>query len=309
MKNCLILIITYRCNMDCDYCHVEKRNSSMTFETAAAAVDEFLDSAGPGARIRFFGGEPLLEYPLVSKIVDYIQTSSRANETLLDLTTNALLLDESKIAFFRETEHMELILSLDGGETVQKKHRHCSGANDSFRWLEQHGRELISMPNVTINKVVSPETSATLAEDFLYIARLGFRRINLLPAYYVEWDDSAILRLRKHLDGVAKIVEIMKEQGRDLEIKNAAVAGDYPLFNSGMVVDTDGSVYDTNLTMHRLIYPNRALLSRGRIGDKRRANSKATPEQAMTQFLPPETIEQTRKIDEVLNWFVGILRG
>lgn len=308
MNNCLILIITYRCNMACDYCHVEKRNLTMPLETAAAAVDEFLATAGPGARIRFFGGEPLLEYPLITEIINHIEKSKHARGTQMDLTTNALLLEEEKISFFRETDRLELILSLDGGEATQKEHRHCTEKYDPFRWLALHGKVLASMPCVTVNKVISPQTSAALAEDFLFLARLDFLRINLLPAYFVPWDDRALRRLQKNLDAVAEITRVLNRHGRAVEIKNVRNAGDYPLFNTGMVVDTDGAIYDTNLSMHRLIYPHRKLLKRGSISGKRRTRPGFTPEQVMKRFIPPEIIEQTKKVDEILNAFVDNLK-
>lgn len=304
MNNTLILIITYRCNMTCDYCHVDKSNESMSLDTAIAAIDKFLDLDMPGARIRLFGGEPLLEYALVEKIIHYISASG--SKAQIDLTTNAHLLNEDRILFFKDTQRMELIVSLDGSEDTHKTHRHNQDG-DSYKWLALHGGVLSSMFSVTVNKVVSPKTAGALAEDFLFIARGGFNRINLLPAYFVHWDDERISVLRKNLSSVDEIIGVFQKNGRSIEIKNLYNTGEYPLFNTGVVVDTDGTVYETNLMMHRLVYPHRKLLSCGTVKKKRRYPSVMTTEQMIEKYIPQEIIMQTKKVDQVLSEFTSNL--
>ena len=72
----ITLCVTEECNLRCKYCYMAHKNSfhRMSFETAKAAVDFFLDQpvALDAVVWDFIGGEPTLEMELIDKISDYI---------------------------------------------------------------------------------------------------------------------------------------------------------------------------------------------------------------------------------------------
>jgi len=78
----LVLNLTNQCNLSCQYCYEfgadkvatpEGKPKFMDFETAKASVDLLLQqSAGRrSVHITFFGGETLMNFPLLQKVVGY----------------------------------------------------------------------------------------------------------------------------------------------------------------------------------------------------------------------------------------------
>lgn len=127
----LILQLTQNCNLRCKYCvysgsyknrvHTNKR---MTFEIAKEAIDYYYlhSRAADVVRIGLYGGEPLLEFDLIKKITEYCEKIFAGKELRINMTTNATLLNE-KIVDFLQKHNFDLMISLDGPESVQNKSR------------------------------------------------------------------------------------------------------------------------------------------------------------------------------------------
>ncbi|MBP0971396.1 MAG: radical SAM protein, partial [Oscillospiraceae bacterium] len=64
----LTLHLTENCNMDCAYCTRVKQPVRMTEDVLDAACD-LAFSQGNAAGFCFFGGEPLLELPLIERAI------------------------------------------------------------------------------------------------------------------------------------------------------------------------------------------------------------------------------------------------
>lgn len=105
----MILDITEECNLRCKYCsysgHYPFRRShsksSMTLDTAFKAVDFFYSRTekSPIIRIDFYGGEPLMEFDKIVKIVDYSESMFKGTDKIrsYEFTTNGTLLNEEVI--------------------------------------------------------------------------------------------------------------------------------------------------------------------------------------------------------------------
>ncbi|WP_303868850.1 radical SAM protein [Acetobacterium wieringae] len=72
-KVLIVLWTTSRCNLACKYCYAGSTHlkADMDFEIAAQTLDLFSDHT---MKIQFAGGEPLLNYPLICQVVDYVNT-------------------------------------------------------------------------------------------------------------------------------------------------------------------------------------------------------------------------------------------
>lgn len=94
----LILQVTQNCNLRCDYCvysgkyntrvHSSKR---MSFEMARQGIDFLLEHSYERKDIElgFYGGEPLLEFELIKKCVEYIEQKAPDRKIKYSMTTNA----------------------------------------------------------------------------------------------------------------------------------------------------------------------------------------------------------------------------
>ena len=178
----LYLALTSRCNLACSYCPAPKAGLSMSRLVAERGVDLLLH--GDVRELRFFGGEPLLEFELVKNLVERVEHSGKAHSRLVfRLTTNGLLLDDEKLDFIAAHRNIQLVLSVDGDEQSHTSLRIPSGgaAKGDPAWFEKYATRIAGLERPAIvNMVVCPQNVARLTENFTYILRHGLRRINIL---------------------------------------------------------------------------------------------------------------------------------
>ena len=109
----LTLQVTQQCNLKCEYCpysggfyNRQHNNRKMSFEIAKKAIDfYFLHSFDiPDAQIGFYGGEPLIEFEMIRRIVEYCNNEYYGKKIRYFVTTNATLLTEEKMTGMNNRE-------------------------------------------------------------------------------------------------------------------------------------------------------------------------------------------------------------
>jgi len=132
----MCLHLCHDCNLRCRYCFAGTgdfgtgERSMLDVATGKKAVDFLIEASGPRRNldIDFFGGEPLMNWPVVVALTDYCE--QRAAETGKDLrltiTTNAVLLDAEKTAFINQ-HFKNCVLSIDGRPEVHDRMRPDAG--------------------------------------------------------------------------------------------------------------------------------------------------------------------------------------
>lgn len=126
----LILNVTDGCNLRCGYCvyggdYPEQRTHGpreMTSETARLAVDEFMSRAGEDVSLSFYGGEPLLRFEMIERLVSDVARDHPQRRVSWSLTTNGTLVSES-VARFLMSHGFLVTVSLDGPRAVTDRHR------------------------------------------------------------------------------------------------------------------------------------------------------------------------------------------
>lgn len=173
----LTLQVTQQCNLRCEYCAYSgiyknrtHSNKRMSFETAKKAIDFFLSHSRDSDNIGFgfYGGEPLLEVPLIEKCIDYISKNVEGKEVNYAITTNGTLLSNSVIDFLKENQFL-LAISLDGSKEEHDKHRKFASGKGSFDTIMNNIRKLkekypeyaekiifmpVISPDIDLNKTV-----------------------------------------------------------------------------------------------------------------------------------------------------------
>jgi uncharacterized protein len=136
----LVLQLTQDCNFRCKYCsyngHYKSKRThqdkKMHFETARKAVDFFLNHVSTAIHrnvrepiiISFYGGEALLEYDMLQRIVRYAEEKNRNNalDVKFLLPSNGLSLTPEKIDQLVKFD-FTLDISLDGPEEEHDRFR------------------------------------------------------------------------------------------------------------------------------------------------------------------------------------------
>ncbi len=142
--------------------------------------------------IGFFGGEPLLDFPLLQDITDLIENHPLydAARVTLSLTTNGTIFSDS-IATFLRAHAFKVCVSCDGPPHVQNLFRRTSEGKDTAAMVERTllaAREALSI--VLVNAVFHPKTFRYLPETLDYLSGLGLRHIFLNPDYSAAWTRS-----------------------------------------------------------------------------------------------------------------------
>ncbi|MCP4216796.1 MAG: radical SAM protein, partial [bacterium] len=125
------LNVTHKCNLHCVYCYGEDGSYggpavNMSEETARQAVDYLFRESGDSEKcsITLFGGEPLLNFPMVRFIINYArEEAAKLNKQIFfQMTTNGLLLDDEKTDYLIE-ENVGITFSMDGPKHIHDANR------------------------------------------------------------------------------------------------------------------------------------------------------------------------------------------
>lgn len=133
------LFLAQECNMRCVYCYGDAGTYGggglMDEATALRAVDWLIAHSGSVKRLSlgFFGGEPLLNFPLMRVVVPYAkQEAAKAGKTIfISITTNGSLLTDEVIAFIRD-EDIKVLISFDGPPEIQNHQRPFKDGSGSY---------------------------------------------------------------------------------------------------------------------------------------------------------------------------------
>ena len=130
--NKMILQVTQKCNLKCNYCpyawdgHMERSHTdrSMSWETAKNAIDVLIENSvnSEELSLSFYGGEPLLEFGLIKKCVEYINEKVKSKKVTFRMTTNGTMLN-NEILDFIEKYPFDVFISLDGPKDAHDKNR------------------------------------------------------------------------------------------------------------------------------------------------------------------------------------------
>jgi His-Xaa-Ser system radical SAM maturase HxsB len=130
-----LFVVTLRCEHSCPYCQVSRQSADrarydMSEETAQRALAIALESPSRRIKIEFQGGEPLLNFSLIQKIVTRAQEDANAKGKTIDfvIASNLALLTDEHLSFCK-SNNVLLSTSLDGPADLHNKNRPRAGAN------------------------------------------------------------------------------------------------------------------------------------------------------------------------------------
>lgn len=193
----LALELTQGCNLRCGYCYYGNREdaydpkNAMSRETARRAVDRlFGDARGDEVpHLHLFGGEPLLNFPLVEDVLNYAEERGRTvgRRMTFEITTNGTLLT-SKIIDRLNASEVAVGVSFDGPPEIQDTTRPTVDGGGSARIAEPKIRELLAsragtpLADRTHASVVLSRRFPDIRRVVAYMKGLGFRKVIVSPA-------------------------------------------------------------------------------------------------------------------------------
>jgi len=163
----LELNITQDCNLRCKYCCVEHgsfgaKRAKMSPEIIIKAIDVLINESKDKEiiNLRFFGGEPLLNFPIIKIAVQYAQAESKRHGKTANfqIITNGTLFNEEVISFIKEND-IHVQVSLDGDKGTHDKMRMFPDGEGSYNMITNW------LPQLTKNYKKNVRLWATLTSD------------------------------------------------------------------------------------------------------------------------------------------------
>ena len=222
-----LFVVTLRCEHSCPYCQVSRQNDNkpdfdMTAITADLAIDLVFSSPSPQLKIEFQGGEPLLNFPLIQRIVETAEARNSVEKRDLGfvIATNLAVISDEMLSFCK-AHQIHISTSLDGPRDLHNKNRPRPGGDSYERAISGINRVKTSLGRDQISAVMTT-TNASLerSRDIIdeYITQ-GFDSIFLRPLspygfavktkWYNAYDTEKWLAF--YFEGVDYIIELNRQ--------------------------------------------------------------------------------------------------
>ncbi len=225
----LCLNIAHDCNLRCKYCFADEgeyhgRRGLMSEEVGKAALDFLVKNSGDrrNLEVDFFGGEPLMNWEVVKKIVEYGRSIEKeaGKNFRFTITTNGVLLNDEILDFVNK-EMGNIVLSIDGRKEVHDAMRPKRGGQGSYDEIVPKFQKVAESRHQLRYFVRGTFTHNNLdfSEDVKHLADLGFKQISVEPVVAKPGDsyalrDEDIDKLCDEYDKLAKLYLERRKEGR-----------------------------------------------------------------------------------------------
>ena len=207
----LCLHIAHTCNLNCSYCFASQGKyhgdrALMSYEVGKRALDFLIENSGSrhNLEVDFFGGEPLMNFDVVKKTVEYgREQEKKYNKNFrFTLTTNGILINDDVIDFCNK-EMGNVVLSLDGRKSTNDAMRVSRNGKGSYDLIVDKFKKFADSRNQKDYYMRGTYTRNNLdfANDIIHMADLGFKELSIEPVvsdpkepYALREEDLPILK-------------------------------------------------------------------------------------------------------------------
>ena len=198
----LCLHVAHSCNLSCSYCFASQGRyhgdrALMSFEVGKRAMDFLIENSGTrrNLEVDFFGGEPLMNFDMVKKLVAYCREQEKIHNKnfRFTMTTNGVLIDDDVIDFCNKECH-NVVLSLDGRKEVNDRFRVDCAGNGSYDRIVPKFQEFVKKRGDKNYYMRGTYThfNTDFTNDIFHMADLGFTELSMEPVVCDPSDPSAL---------------------------------------------------------------------------------------------------------------------
>ncbi len=198
----LCLHIAHACNLNCSYCFASQgkyhgERALMSFEVGKRALDFLIENSGnrTNLEVDFFGGEPLMNWDVVKKLVLYAREQEKIYKKnfRFTLTTNGMLIDDDVIEFSNK-EMSNVVLSLDGRREIHDRLRVDHSGKGSYDTIVPKFKKFVAARGNKNYYMRGTFTHANpdFTKDVFHMADLGFTELSMEPVVCPSDDPAAL---------------------------------------------------------------------------------------------------------------------
>ena len=223
----LCLHVAHTCNLNCEYCFAAQgkyhgQRSLMSFEVGKQALDFLVANSGTrrNLEVDFFGGEPLMNWDVVKRLVEYARSIEKdaGKNFRFTLTTNGLLIDDDVIDFANR-ECANVVLSLDGRKEVHDRFRVDYAGKGSWETIVPKFQKLVDARGGKGYYMRGTFThhNPDFLEDIKTMLELGFSELSMEPVVCAHGEQGELTEsdLPVVLEQYEKLAELMLERERE----------------------------------------------------------------------------------------------
>lgn len=175
----ITLQVTQSCNLRCSYCPYSggydqrtHNDKMMPYETMLESVDFIMKRSINQEKIDigFYGGEPLLAFQNIKKIVAYVRETYPYKNVSFSVTTNGTLLTKRNAKFLQDND-FSITVSLDGPKELHDQNRVFTNGEGSFDTMMDNLKSIRSeypelFKKIAFNTVIAPGNDYKCVSDF-----------------------------------------------------------------------------------------------------------------------------------------------
>ncbi|MBT3813897.1 radical SAM protein [Candidatus Woesearchaeota archaeon] len=252
----LRLNVTSSCNLACQYCYVYQRKEeissfkNMSTEIAEKSISLFFKflkekeeqriqtKAIP--KIRYFGGEPLINFPVVKRSVEL--TSRLAEQYNIKvqsiINTNGTIYDQEIEKFLLSNQDLNLIISWDGLGDYHDLVRHSKNNEKSSKKIMKNFERMMDQGiRPTISCVLSERNKDHLKEFIDYLAEKKLKYFGISVQTVSQTGDK--MSSEEKAKRLIEVMSYAKEKGIEVD---GPWSWQYRLFNDNTEVSYCGAV-------------------------------------------------------------------
>ena len=187
----LCLHVAHTCNLNCEYCFAAQgkfhgKEALMSFEVGKAALDFLVKNSGRHVNLEvdFFGGEPLMNFGVVKRLVAYARSIEKdaGKNFRFTLTTNGVGIDDDVIEFANRECH-NVVLSLDGRKEIHDASRSDYAGRGSYDRIVPKFKKLVEARGGKgyYMRGTFTHRNPDFTKDVFHMADLGFTELSMEP--------------------------------------------------------------------------------------------------------------------------------
>ena len=225
----LCLHVAHTCNLNCSYCFASQGKyqgdrALMSFEVGKQAFDFLIANSGTrrNLEVDFFGGEPLMNWDVVKRLVAYARSIEKEHgkNFRFTLTTNGMLIDDDVIDFANK-EMSNVVLSLDGRPEINDHFRRDHAGRGSYETIVPKFQKLVKAregKNYYVRGTFT-HNNVDFTNDIFHMADLGFTELSMEPVVCPPDDPYALTeedmpKILEQYEILAKEMLKRKKEGR-----------------------------------------------------------------------------------------------
>lgn len=190
--NNLVINICHDCNLRCKYCFASTgsykgERSLMNEDVAIQTVDWYFKQSGESKalNLQFFGGEPLMNVPLIKKIIVHAdELAKKYDKTIYySMSTNGTILNDEILQLVKD-HNIGIQISIDGPPEIHDKYRITENGGGSYDMIKENIKTLLKeLPaSQVIPRATVPPDAIKINKIVNHLFDLGFKIVFFVPA-------------------------------------------------------------------------------------------------------------------------------